>query len=90
VSEARRLRNRAHVDQVIELRCECNRPACAAVVPAAADEHRGSGDRFVVVPGHAADVVVVRAADRFFVVERRRAGPVGGESQLAAGRRLIG
>jgi hypothetical protein len=38
-------------------------------VPAVAETHRGIGERFVVMPAHFDGGVVVRAADRFFVVD---------------------
>jgi hypothetical protein len=40
-------------------------------VPAVAESHRRGADQFVVAPAHFDDGVVVRAADRFFVVESR-------------------
>jgi hypothetical protein len=42
------------------------------MVPAVAEAHRGMSGRCVVVPAHFLDGLVVRAADRFFVVELRR------------------
>jgi hypothetical protein len=41
-------------------------------VPAAAEAQRGIDERFVVTPAHFEGGVVVRAADRFFVVEPDR------------------
>jgi hypothetical protein len=38
-------------------------------VPAVAETHRSAADQFVVAPAHLDGGVVVRAADRFFVVE---------------------
>jgi len=69
---APRADNRERVGLVAELRCECGRPNCTETVPAVAEAHRGIGGRFVVVPAHFNDGVVVRAADRFFVVESAR------------------
>jgi len=40
-------------------------------VPAVAESHRRRADQFVVAPAHFDDGVVVRAADRFFVVGSR-------------------
>jgi hypothetical protein len=54
---------------VRDLRCECGRPGCTATIPVAAEGHRRSVDSVIVVPAHFAGGVVVRAADRFFVVE---------------------
>ena len=39
-----------------------------------AETHRRAADQFLVSPAHFDDGVVVRAADRFFVVELR--GPI--------------
>jgi len=39
------------------------------MLPAVAETHRGSVERFVVTPAHFEGGVVVRAADRFFVVQ---------------------
>jgi len=69
VSEARRAGNRERIGVIGELRCECARPSCRDTVPAAAETHRGIAERFVVMPAHFDGGVVVRAADRFFVVE---------------------
>ena len=71
-SEARRAWNREHLGLVSELRCECTRPDCTEMVPAVAEAHRRMSGRSVVVPTHFLDGVVVRAADRFFIVELRR------------------
>jgi hypothetical protein len=68
--EARRTANRGQVGG--DLRCECGRPACQLVVPAAAEVHRGTRGGFLVVPGHQFQEVVVAAADRYFVVEDKR------------------
>jgi len=64
--------DREHVGLVAELRCECGRPNCTETLPAGAEAHRGMGARLVVAPAHFNDGVVVRAADRFFVVESGR------------------
>jgi hypothetical protein len=61
--------NRELVGLVSELRCECGRPNCRATVPAVAETQRGTAERLVVTPAHFEAGVVVRAADRFFVVE---------------------
>jgi hypothetical protein len=71
VSESRRADNRERSDLVSELRCECARPNCTDTVPAVAEIHRGTADTFVMKPAHFEGGVVVRAADRFFVVEHR-------------------
>lgn len=70
-SEAVRALNRERIDLVSELRCECGRPTCRDTVPLVAEKHRGTADRFVVRPAHFSGGVVVRAADRFFVVDPR-------------------
>src|SRR5689334_10232599 len=69
VSESRRAGNRERVRLRSELRCECARPNCTETVPGVAETHRGNHRRFVVSPAHVEGSVVVRAADRFFVVE---------------------
>jgi hypothetical protein len=69
LSEARRAGNRAHIDAVRELRCECTVPNCSEMLPAAAALHRKDADQFIVAPAHFAGCTVIRAADRFFVVE---------------------
>jgi hypothetical protein len=68
-SEALRAWNRERIDLVFELRCECGQPTCTDTVPAVAETHRGSANRFLVTPAHLGGGVVVRAADRFFVVD---------------------
>jgi hypothetical protein len=67
--EALRAWNRERIGRICELRCECGQPTCTATVPAVAETHRGSADRFVVTPAHFRGGVVLRAADRFFVVD---------------------
>jgi len=69
VSESRRARNRERISLVSELRCECARSNCRDTLPAEAETHRGRPERFVVTPAHFEGGVVVRAADRFFVVQ---------------------
>ncbi len=69
VSEARRAWNRDRIGLVSDLRCECTRLSCRDKVPAVAETHRRVADQLVVVPAHFDGGVVVRAADRFFVVE---------------------
>ena len=69
VRESRRARNRERIGLVSELRCECAQPNCRDMLPAVAETHRGIAERFVVTPAHFEDGVVVRAADRFFVVQ---------------------
>ena len=71
LSEARRAWNRDRIGLVSDLRCECTRPSCRGRVPAVAESHRRGADQFVVAPAHFDDRVVVRAADRFFVVVSR-------------------
>jgi len=70
--EARRTWNRDRIGLVAELRCECTRPSCRDRLPAVAERHRSAADQFLVAPAHLEDGVVVRAADRFFVVESCR------------------
>ena len=69
LSEGLRDLNREGIGLVAELRCECGQPTCTDTLPLAAESHRGTGGRFVVAPAHFHAGVVVRAADRFFVVE---------------------
>jgi hypothetical protein len=71
LAAARRAANRERIDVVARLRCECTRRRCQESFPTAAERHRGRGDRFIVVPAHADHSLVVRAADRFFVVRAR-------------------
>ena len=71
IGEARRVRNRQRIELLASLRCECDRPGCTDTLPGAAEAHRGTADRFIVVPAHVNGGVVVRAADRFFIVELR-------------------
>jgi len=69
LSEARRAGNRSHLDAVRELRCECTVSNCSELLPAAAAFHRKAADQFIVAPAHFAGCTVIRAADRFFVIE---------------------
>jgi hypothetical protein len=71
LSEARRVWNRDRIGLVSDLRCECTRPSCRGRLPAVAETHRRAADQFVVAPAHVDGGVVVRAADRFFVVDLR-------------------
>jgi hypothetical protein len=70
LSEARRASNRAGIGLVSELRCECTRPNCTETLPCVGGAHR-SADQLLVAPAHLDGCVVVRAADRFFVIESR-------------------
>ncbi len=72
LSEARRIMNRDRIGRCADLRCECARPSCRDQVPAVAEAHRRMANQFVVAPAHFDGGVVVRAADRFFVVESGR------------------
>ena len=74
LSEARRSQNRSEVGTVSQLRCECDAAGCRELCPTIADSHRGMLDRFIVTPAHLGAATVVRAADRFFIVELGRAG----------------
>jgi len=69
LSEARRAGNRARLDAVRELRCECTVSNCSELLPAAAAIHRQAADQFIVAPAHFDGCTVIRAADRFFVIE---------------------
>jgi hypothetical protein len=69
LSEALRALNRERIGVGSELRCECGQPTCTETLPLVADSHRGVADRFVVMPAHYKDGVVVRASDHFFVVD---------------------
>jgi len=72
VNAGGRGRNHARAALADERRCECERPACRAMLPAGAEAYRGYGER-VVVPAHFdGDGVVRRAADRFFVIGASR------------------
>ena len=78
LAPARRAGNLERSGFVARLHCECALPSCRETFPAAAQSHRGTTERFIVVPAHLGGIVttatfhdgtVVRAADRFFVVE---------------------
>ena len=78
LGSARRVGNLERRGFVTRLRCECALPSCRETFPAGAESYRGTPERFIVVPGHLGaivtpanldDATVVRAADRFFVVE---------------------
>ena len=73
LSEARRAGNRDRIGLVSRLRCECTRPNCTETLRAVAETHRRVADQLVVAPAHFDGGVVVRAADRFFVIESRAA-----------------
>jgi hypothetical protein len=85
LGESRRAGNHERIGLGSELRCECARPSCRGTVPAAAETQRGSSQRFVVIPAHFEAGVVVRAADRFFVVEPGRYAFVTSESAAIDG-----
>jgi hypothetical protein len=69
--ESRRAENRHNFGLIAELRCECTFTNCQETFPAAAVQHRGAGDRFIVAPGHYNGGTPLRVADRFFVVSNR-------------------
>jgi hypothetical protein len=78
LAPARRAGNVERRGFVTRLRCECALPSCRETVPAGAESYRGTAERFIVVPAHLGaivtpanldDTTVVRAADRFFIVE---------------------
>jgi hypothetical protein len=69
LSEARRAGNRDRIGLVSDLRCECMRPRCRRTVPAVAETYRTLPDQFVVAPNDFVGGLVVKAADRFFIVE---------------------
>jgi hypothetical protein len=71
LSESRRAENRRNFGLVDELRCECAVPSCGETVPAAADYHRGTADRYIVAPAHLNGGTPVRVADRFFVISHK-------------------
>jgi hypothetical protein len=83
VSEARRARNLELGEFATRLCCECGRAGCRKSFPAAAGSYRGTDERFILAPVHLGAIVtltdldeciVVRADDRFFVVELNRRG----------------
>jgi hypothetical protein len=69
--ETRRAENKRNLGLVTELRCECAIPNCRQTYPAAANYHRGAGDRFIVAPGHYNGATPVKVADRFFVITNK-------------------
>ena len=78
LAPARRAGNVERRGFVTRLRCECALPSCRETFPAVAESYRGTAERFIVVPAHLGaivtpanldDTTVVRAADRFLVVE---------------------
>jgi hypothetical protein len=71
-SELRRGESDTRIGFASEVRCECGRSNCSETLPAVAETHRGMADRLLVLPEHANGEIVVRIADRFFVVERNR------------------
>jgi hypothetical protein len=71
LSERRRRENRQNLGLVTELRCERAIPNCRETFPAAADNHRGTADRYIVAPAHLNGGTPVRVADRFFVISNR-------------------
>ena len=78
LAPARRAGNVERRDFVTRLRCECALPSCRETFPAVAESYRGTAERFIVVTPQLKfaenldDATVVRAADRFFVVELSR------------------
>ena len=76
VRETRRAGNLGRSGRVAQLRCECALPSCRATFPAVGQSYRGTAERFIVVPAHLGtdlyEGTVVRASDRFFVVELSR------------------
>lgn len=97
LAPARRAGNVERRDFVTRLRCECALPSCRETFPAVAESYRGTAERFIVVPAHLGaivtpanleDATVVRAADRFFVVELSRSAarfPAPSERRLRLG-----
>ena len=83
LSEARRSWNGERVGLVSDLRCECARTSCRDTVPAVAATHRCLPDYFIVSPAHLDGNAVVRAADRFFVVESRRSASRNSTGKMA-------
>jgi hypothetical protein len=71
LNAVRRTWNRERIGFDSELRCECTRPSCTYRVPAVAEKHRSAADQFLVAPAHLDGGVVVRAADRYFIVDSR-------------------
>ncbi len=73
LGESRRAWNRDRIGLLTDLLCECTRPSCRETVPALAEAHRRMADQFAVAPAHLDGGIVVRVADRFFVIELPRA-----------------
>jgi hypothetical protein len=72
LSERRRAENQKTIGLLrAELRCECAIPNCRETFPAAADNHRGTADRFIVAPAHVNGGTPVKVADRFFVISKK-------------------
>jgi hypothetical protein len=71
LSERRRAENRQTIGLRAELRCECAIPSCRETFPAAADNHRGTADRFIVAPAHLNGGTPIKVADRFFVISKK-------------------
>ena len=93
LAPARRAGNVERRGLVTRLRCECGVPSCRKTFPAVAESFRGNAERFIVVPEHVGAIVnaakpsratVVRASDRFFVVETNRSArfPAPAERRL--------
>ena len=84
LAPARRAGNVERRGSVTRLRCECAAPSCRETFPAVAESSRGTAGRYIVVPAHLGDAVVVRASDRFFVVETNRSArfPAPAERRL--------
>jgi hypothetical protein len=100
LAPARRAGNVERRGLVTRLRCECGVPSCRKTFPAVAESFRGNAERFIVVPEHVGAIVnaakpgratIVRASDRFFVVETgqsaaRFAAPAERRLRLAVDR----
>ena len=71
LSERRRAQNRENLGFVTELTCECAIAPCRETLHAAADNHRGTEDCFVVAPAHLSDDTPLKVADHFFVISRK-------------------
>jgi hypothetical protein len=93
LAPARRAGNHERRGFVTRLHCECALPSCRETFPAGAESYRGAAQCFIVVPAHLGaivtpadlyDATVVRAADRFFVVELDRSArfPAPSERRL--------
>jgi hypothetical protein len=63
------LRSATHlVARVPTAFCECGSSRCRQTIPAAA--YRRRPDQLIVAPEHRGADTIIRAADRFFIVER--------------------